>query len=138
MYCVHARKRVSEAPRTHFRAGQISKFLGGVLPDPLRTIHIVEPHLLYLPWASPILSAALLLPLQTTCSVCGVLTYIFIYSNSSNTYFIILLLEVCTRTDPLTIFGIIPHDLGCCSLHIICVGCSLLIMQTKLSKHVLN
>ena len=49
MYCVHARKRASEAPKTHFRAGQISKFPGGVLPDPLCTIHIVEPHLLYLP-----------------------------------------------------------------------------------------
>ena len=34
MYCVHARKIVSDALRIHFRAHKISKFLGGVPPDP--------------------------------------------------------------------------------------------------------
>ena len=53
MHCVHARKRASGAPRTHFRACKISKFPGGVLPDPPHTIHYGEPHFLYLPWAPP-------------------------------------------------------------------------------------
>ena len=35
MYYVHARKRASGAPRTHFRECKISKFPGGVPPDPL-------------------------------------------------------------------------------------------------------
>ena len=34
MYCVHARKIASEAPRTHFRACKISKFPGSVSPTP--------------------------------------------------------------------------------------------------------
>ena len=51
MYCVHARRRDSGAPRTHFRACKISKFLGGVLPDPPHTIHFAGPHFLYLPLA---------------------------------------------------------------------------------------
>ena len=58
MYCVHARKRASGAPRTHFRACKISKF-PGACPRPPDTIHFVGPHFLSLPWASPILSAAL-------------------------------------------------------------------------------
>ena len=59
MYCVHVRKRASGAPRTHFRACKISKFPGGMPPDPTHTIHFSGPHFLYLPWAPPILSAAL-------------------------------------------------------------------------------
>ena len=37
MYCVHARKKASGAPRprTHFRACKLSKFPGGVPPDTL-------------------------------------------------------------------------------------------------------
>ena len=70
MYCVHARKRASGAPRTHFRACKISNFPGGVPPDPPHTIHFVGPHFLYLPWAPPILSAVLVivifLPLSVT------------------------------------------------------------------------
>ena len=34
MYCMHAQKGASEAPRTHFRANKISKFPGGVRPRP--------------------------------------------------------------------------------------------------------
>ena len=34
MYCVHARKRASEAPRTHFRACKISKFPGACPQTP--------------------------------------------------------------------------------------------------------
>ena len=56
MYCVHARKRASGAPRTHFRA---CKNLKGRAPDPPHTIHFGGPQFLYLPWAPPILSAAL-------------------------------------------------------------------------------
>ena len=48
MYCVHVRKRASGAPKTHFRACEISKFPGGVPPDPPHTIHFVGPHFLYL------------------------------------------------------------------------------------------
>ena len=51
VYCVHARKRASGAPRTHFRACKISKFPGSVPPDHPHTIHFVRPHILYLPWA---------------------------------------------------------------------------------------
>ena len=46
MYCVHAQKRASGVPRTHFRACKISIFLGGVPPDPPHTIHFVGPHFL--------------------------------------------------------------------------------------------
>ena len=35
MYCVHAQKRASGAPRTHFRAWKISKFPGCMPPTPL-------------------------------------------------------------------------------------------------------
>ena len=59
MYCVHAQKIASEAPRTHFRACKISKFPGSVPPHPPHTIRFVEFQFLYLPWAQPILSAAL-------------------------------------------------------------------------------
>ena len=59
MYCVHARKSASGVPRTHFRACKISKFPGGVPPDSPPTIHFVGPPFLHLPWAPPILSAAL-------------------------------------------------------------------------------
>ena len=34
MYCVHARKRASGAPRTHFRACKISTYPGGMSSDP--------------------------------------------------------------------------------------------------------
>ena len=56
MYCMHAQKRASEAPRTHLRACKISKFPGGVPPDPL---HLSAPHL-YLPRDPTILSVALI------------------------------------------------------------------------------
>ena len=55
MYCMHARKGASEALRTHFRACKISKFSGRVSPDP----PLLWAPFLYLPWAPPILSAAL-------------------------------------------------------------------------------
>ena len=45
MYCMHARKRASEAPRTHFRACNISKLPGGVPPDPLTYV----PHIYICP-----------------------------------------------------------------------------------------
>jgi len=53
MYCMDAQKGASEAPRTHFRACKISKFPGGVPPDPPHTIYSMDygPHFLYLPWA---------------------------------------------------------------------------------------
>ena len=35
MYCVHAQKRASGAPRTHFSACKISTLLEGMPPDPL-------------------------------------------------------------------------------------------------------
>ena len=57
MYCVQARKRASGVPKTHFRAYKIS---WGVPPDPPYTIHFWGAHFLYLPWASPILSMALI------------------------------------------------------------------------------
>ena len=60
MYCVHARKRALGAPRTHFRACKISRFPGGMPPDPHHTIYFVGPHFLHLPWAPPTLSAALI------------------------------------------------------------------------------
>ena len=59
IYCVNAQKRSSGAPRTHFRACKIATFSGGIPPDPPRTIHIAGPHFLSLPWARPILLAAL-------------------------------------------------------------------------------
>ena len=47
IYYVHALKRASAAPRTHFRRCTISKCSGAVPPDPLppslRTIHIEGP-----------------------------------------------------------------------------------------------
>ena len=56
MYCVHARKRTSGAPRTHFC--KISKFPGGMPPDTPQSILWCPtfcicsgPHILYLPWA---------------------------------------------------------------------------------------
>ena len=58
MYYVHARKRASGAPRTHFRECKISKFPGGVPPDPLAL------SLFRGPLAPPILSAALFLSLS--------------------------------------------------------------------------
>ena len=58
MYCMHAQKEVSKAPRTHFRACKVSKFSGGVPPDHPRTVYY-GPRILYLPWATPILSVAL-------------------------------------------------------------------------------
>ena len=59
IYCVSSQKKASGAPRTHFRACKISTFSGRIPPDPPRTIHIVGPHFLSLPWARPILLAAL-------------------------------------------------------------------------------
>ena len=35
MYCMHAQKGGSEAPRTHFRACKVYKFSERVPPDPL-------------------------------------------------------------------------------------------------------
>ena len=52
MFCVHARKRTSGAPRTHFRACKISNFWGRA-PRPPRTILILGPHSLYLPCMPP-------------------------------------------------------------------------------------
>ena len=43
------------------------------------------------------------------------LTCIFMYDSPSNTYLIILLLGACTY--PLSMFCVIPPNLGCCSLH---------------------
>ena len=43
MYCVHAQKRALGTPRTHFRACKISKFRGGMPPDP--------PHIIHFFWA---------------------------------------------------------------------------------------
>ena len=54
------------------------------------------------------------------CSVCGVLTFTFVYSSSRITYIIILSLEACTH--PLSMFCFIPPDFGCCSLHLITVS----------------
>ena len=42
-YCVHARKRASGAPRTHFRACKISKISWGVPQTPPHTIYFVGP-----------------------------------------------------------------------------------------------
>ena len=53
MYCVHARKSASGAPKTHFRACKISKFPGGMPPDPPHITHFVGPHFLYLPCPPP-------------------------------------------------------------------------------------
>ena len=61
---MHAQKGPSEAPRTCFRACKTSKFSGGVPPDPPCTMAILWAPLLYLPWAPPILSAALVSPQQ--------------------------------------------------------------------------
>ena len=62
MYCMHAQKGASEAPRTHFRACKSSKFSGGVPPDCPQT-HLAQSilwaPLFHLPWTSPILSGAL-------------------------------------------------------------------------------
>ena len=59
MYCVHARKRASGAPRTHFRACKISTYPGGVPPDPPHNPFSGAPLFVFaLP--PPILSAALL------------------------------------------------------------------------------
>ena len=52
IYCKHAHKEASEAPRTHFRACKISWRCA--LPQ-----SILWGHFLYLPWAPPILLAAL-------------------------------------------------------------------------------
>ena len=43
MYCMHAQKGASEAPRTRFRACKTSKFSGGVPPDPPCTIYVWAP-----------------------------------------------------------------------------------------------
>ena len=59
MYCRHAQKGASEAPRTHFRACKISKFSWDMPPDPPCNLYY-RPHFLYLTWAPPILSAAVL------------------------------------------------------------------------------
>ena len=40
MYCMHAQKGASEAPRTHFRACKISTFPGGTPPH---TIYSMAP-----------------------------------------------------------------------------------------------
>ena len=56
MYCVHAQKTALGAPKTHFRE---CKFPGGMLPISPHTIYIAGPPFLFLPWAPPILSAAL-------------------------------------------------------------------------------
>ena len=53
MYCLHARKRASGAPRAHFKPCKISKFPRGVPPDPPHTIQFVGPHFLYLPCPPP-------------------------------------------------------------------------------------
>ena len=72
-------------------------------------------------------SAILSLNGSRNCCTCklhvlsaGVLTYTFIYSSSSITYLIILLLEAFTHS--LSIFCIIPPDIDCCSLHLITVS----------------
>ena len=59
IYRVRARKRAPGTSKTHFWACKISKFPRGMPPDPPHTFHFGGPHFLYLPWASPILSAAL-------------------------------------------------------------------------------
>ena len=59
LYVLYAQKGASEAPRTHSRACKISKFSGDVPPDPPCNLYY-RPHFLYLTWAPPILSAALL------------------------------------------------------------------------------
>jgi len=46
----------------------------------------------------------------------GILTYIYIYSCSSNTYPILLLLEAWISQ--VYVLGYIPPDLGCCHLHL--------------------
>ena len=69
MYCVHARKRASGAPRTHFRACKISKCPGGVPPDLLYIHHFVGAPLFGLVLGSPILSAALRTCLNSTCEI---------------------------------------------------------------------
>ena len=51
MYCVHAWKRTSGAPRTHFRTCKISKFLGGMPPDPLAQSILWDPTFGIWPWA---------------------------------------------------------------------------------------
>ena len=43
MYCVHARKRASGPPRTHYRACKISKFPGGEPPGPLAQSILWDP-----------------------------------------------------------------------------------------------
>ena len=47
MYCMHAQKGASEAPRTRFRACKTSKFSGGVPPDPPCTIYVWAPFFVF-------------------------------------------------------------------------------------------
>ena len=56
MYALYAcTKKVPHKPHMHFRACKISKFPGGVFPDPSHTIYIMGPTFC---WAPPILSVA--------------------------------------------------------------------------------
>ena len=52
MYCMHAQKRASGAPRTHFRAWKISKFPGCMPPTPL-TQSILQAPLFVFALAPP-------------------------------------------------------------------------------------
>ena len=56
MYCVMHEKEPQELPEHTWDHVKSQNF---VPPDPPHTIHFVRPHFLYLPWAPPILSAAL-------------------------------------------------------------------------------
>ena len=69
-----------------------------------------------------------LLPLLTThaCSV----VWTCMYKSPSNIYCIILFLEACTHP----MFCVIPPDLSCCNLHVLCQLLSS--YHGKLSKHV--
>ena len=62
------KKGASEAPRTHFRACKTSKFSLGVCPQ--TPSHNHGPRFLYLPWAPPILSAALQSHIWQPLSMC--------------------------------------------------------------------
>ena len=53
MYCMHAQKGASEAPRTHFKACKTSKFSGGVPPDPPYPIYSMGPTSCICPGSFP-------------------------------------------------------------------------------------
>ena len=56
MYCMHAQKRASGAPRTHFRAWKISKFPGCMPPTPLTQSILQAPLFVFALAPPPILS----------------------------------------------------------------------------------